>query len=161
MDSIIIFCAKYLIFFIGLLAAYTYYRTNKRREFLIAVILAIIIALILAKLAGAIYYHPRPFVTEHIKPLISHGSDNGFPSEHTVAAMTLTTVIYFYRKKFAALALGLTFFVGLGRVLAHVHSPIDIIGGVAIGAVAGYLGYKSSVQIMQRYKVLTQKSERI
>jgi undecaprenyl-diphosphatase len=104
-------------------------------------VIAVLIAVILAKIAGSLYFHPRPFVTEHIKPLVSHGADNGFPSEHTIAAMTLATVIYFYRKKFAAIAFLLAIFVGLGRVLAHVHSPIDIAGGLIIGLVAGYLGY--------------------
>src|SRR6266702_1148565 len=116
MDSIVVFCAKYLIFFIGLISIYTWYKTKKRREFVIAIILAIVIALVLTKLAGALYFHPRPFVVENIKPLIPHGNDNGFPSEHTVAAMTLTAVIYFYRKKYAAAALLLALLVGLGRI---------------------------------------------
>lgn len=151
MDSIIIFCAKYLIFFIFLIAAYTFYKTRHRREFVLTVILAIVIALIMAKIAGSLYFHPRPFVIEHIKPLIPHGSDNGFPSEHTIAAMTLTTTIYFYRKKFAAIALLLTLLVGFGRVLAHVHSPIDILGGICIGVAAGYLGYKGSKLILNQF----------
>jgi undecaprenyl-diphosphatase len=151
MDAIIRFCAQYLILLIGLLVIYTWYRTNKRREFVISVALALIIALILTKFAGALYFHPRPFVVEHIRPLIPHGPDNGFPSEHTVAAMTLTSVIFFYRKKFAAIALALTISVGAGRVAAHLHSPIDIIGGLIIGALAGYLGYIGCMQAMKRY----------
>lgn len=148
MDSVITFCAKYLLFAVVLVTAYTWYRTKKRREFVIAIIFAAILALALVKLAGSLYFHPRPFVIEHIKPLIPHGADNGFPSEHTVAAISLTTVIYFYRKKFAAVALVLSLVLGVARALAHVHSPIDIIGGVIIGMVAGYIGYMGCIQAM-------------
>lgn len=111
---------------------------------MVAVGLAIIFALILTKIAGSLYFHPRPFVAQHIKPLIPHGADNGFPSEHTVAAVTLATAVFFYRKKFAAWAFGLAVAVGISRMLAHVHSLIDIIGGLAIGAAAGYLGLKGA-----------------
>lgn len=150
MNSVIIFCAKYLLFAVVLVMAYTWYKTNKRLEFVLAVILAALTALIVAKLAGALYYDPRPFVTEHVKPLIPHGTDNGFPSEHTIAAITLTTVIFFYRKKFAAAALALSLVVGIARVAAHVHSPIDIIGGIIIGIIAGYLGYKISTLVAKK-----------
>ncbi len=152
MDSIIVFCAKYLVLFIFALTIYTWYKTKNRRQFTAAVILAVIFALILTKLAGSLYYHPRPFAVEHIKPLIDHAADNGFPSEHTVAAMTLTAIIYFYRKKFAAAALILTLGVAVGRILAHVHSVVDILGGLLIGALAGYLGYKFCVQAMKGYR---------
>lgn len=140
MDSIIIFSAKYLILGVLLIAILTWYKTSKRQEFILGLILASIVAYAFVVLAGNIYYHPRPFVVQNIQPLISHASDNGFPSEHTVAAMTITTVIYFYRKKFAALAFLITLGVAIGRVQAHVHSWIDIIGGLAIGIIAGYSG---------------------
>jgi membrane-associated phospholipid phosphatase len=32
--------------------------------------------------------------------------------------------------------------VGAARVGAHIHSPIDIIGGALMGAAAGYIGYR-------------------
>lgn len=151
MDSLIIFCGKYLVFFVFLLATYTFYRTKKRREFALAVLFAIVIAVVFSKVANALYFDPRPFVTENIKPLIAHGPDNGFPSEHTIAAMTLTTVIYYYRKKFAAWAAAMTLLVGLGRMFAHVHSAIDVIAGIAIGVIAGWAGHQIAKMISKRY----------
>lgn len=138
MDSVIVFCAKYLIFAIFLLAAHVWYRTEKRREYFLAVVLAGVLAYAIFTMAGTLYYHPRPFVTEHIKPLISHVADNSFPSEHTVAAFSLAAVVYFYRKRYAAVALILGLGVAIGRVLSHVHSWIDVISGAVIGVAAGY-----------------------
>ena len=140
MDAVIIFLANYLIFVIGLMAAFAAYKAKKRREFILALVLAGILALDLSVLAGALYYNPRPFVSQGIEPLISHGPDNGFPSQHTVIAMTLTSVIYFYRRQLAAITFTLTLLVGAGRVWAHVHSWIDILGGLVVGAIAGYAG---------------------
>ena len=140
MDSVIIFLGKYLIFFIALLAVYAVYAQKNRREIILALLLAGFLAWFLSGVAGVLYFNPRPFVEHNVQPLFAHGPDNGFPSQHTVLAMTLTTVIYFYRRRLAAAALIMTLLVGAGRVWAHVHSWIDILGGLAIGIAAGAAG---------------------
>lgn len=112
-----------------------------RHEFVLSVILAAVTALILSKLASMLYYHPRPFVTSGVQPLVPHGMDNGFPSDHTTIAMALAMVIYFYRKQLGIITFGLALIVGIGRVAAHVHSPIDILGGAVLGLLAGVAGY--------------------
>lgn len=150
MDSIIVFLAKYLIFFIVLLALYAVYAEKNRREIILAFLIAGFTALLLSGIAGALYYSPRPFVAHNVQPLFAHGPDNGFPSEHTVLAMTLTAVIYFYRRRLAAAALVMALLVGSARVWAHVHSWIDIAGGVVIGAAAGIAGVYLSRYILAK-----------
>ena len=140
MDSIIVFLAKYLIFFIVLLAIYSIYAEKNCREIILAFMIAGFIALFLSAVSSALCYNPRPFVAHNIQPLFAHGPDNGFPSEHTVLAMTLTAVVYFYRRNIAIAALMMTVLVGSARVWAHVHSWIDIIGGLVIGVIAGVAG---------------------
>lgn len=143
MDSIIVFCAAYLYLFViaGLALAWLKTAKNLRVQFILATIAAGIIAFILSRIAAKLYYDPRPFVTEHVKPLIAHAADNGFPSDHALLTMTLSAVTYFYNKKVAIGMLALTAIVGVARVLAKVHSPLDIAGGWVfgvIGAVAGF-----------------------
>ncbi|MBI4033604.1 phosphatase PAP2 family protein [Candidatus Saccharibacteria bacterium] len=150
MDSVIVFLANYLIFGVGLLAVLAAYKTQKRREFILALIAAAILAWDLSLIADALYYNPRPFVSQNIEPLISHSPDNGFPSQHTATAMMLTGVIYFYRRQLAIVAFFLTLLVGSGRVWAHVHSWVDILAGLVIGAIAGYAGYKIAQFLMTR-----------
>jgi undecaprenyl-diphosphatase len=144
MDSFIIFLGKDLIVGVVILALVVWFKqTDKlKKELAVALIMAGIAAWLLSKIAGALYYHPRPFIVEHIKPLIAHGNDNGFPSEHTVLATSLTSLIYFYDKKLALAALILTLAMAAGRVWAHVHSPLDIAGGLLVGGLAGWLGYQ-------------------
>lgn len=145
MDGLIVFLAKDLFIFVILIWLITYFIIEhpRRLEFIAALIAAGVLALILYKTAGALYFHPRPFVANPaIKPLFPHGADNGFPSEHTVLVMSLTALIYFYHRRLAVVAFILTLLVGAGRVWAHVHSWIDILGGLVIGAIAGYAGVK-------------------
>jgi undecaprenyl-diphosphatase len=152
MDSITVFLAKDLIVGVVLIGVITWLKLSRKlkKEFIAAFIIAGIAAYLLTKLAGALYYHPRPFISQNIKPLIAHGNDNGFPSEHTVLAATITALVYYYRKKFALIALVFTLAIGAGRVWAHVHSPIDILGGLIIGLIAGSLGYLIARQIISK-----------
>jgi undecaprenyl-diphosphatase len=118
-----------------------------RRQLILTTLVAAILALIVSRVASKLFYDPRPFVTHNVNPLIHHGNDNGFPSDHTLLAMTLTSVIYFFNKKLAVIGLGITVVVGIARVAAHVHSPIDIIGALVIGALVGWTGH----WIIQKY----------
>jgi len=142
MDTLIKFCAKYLVFIVVLIFVWAWVKAPIRlkKQMALAIILAGLIAGILDKLGAKLYYDPRPFVTHHVTPLVPHAADNGFPSEHTILAFTVAAVLYFYRPKMSYLAFGLALLVGIGRVAAHVHSPVDIIGGAAIGLIAGYTG---------------------
>ncbi|MGH7157096.1 MAG: phosphatase PAP2 family protein [Candidatus Saccharimonadales bacterium] len=151
MDSLIIFCGKYLFVALPLLVLLAWAQANKKYkiELPVAVIIAGIIAVILDKLGSKLYYDPRPFVTHHLKPLIAHAADNGFPSEHTIFTITLATVLIFYRPKLGTLAFIIGLVVGSARVAAHIHSPIDIIGGIVMGAVAGYLGYYLAIKLLK------------
>jgi len=152
MDNVIIFCAKYLIIGVVIIFIWAWLKApiKYKKQMAVALIIAGIIAGIIDKIAGKLYFDPRPFVTHHVTPLVSHAADNGFPSEHTLLCFTIATVLYFYRPKLSYLAFGLAALVGFGRIAAHVHSPIDIIGGIAIGLAAGGFGYYFSTRILDK-----------
>ncbi len=143
MDSLIIFAAKYLIGAIVLVLAYVWLRANKQTklQMMVVVVLAGVLALILSRIAGKLYFDPRPFVRSGVKPLIPHMADNGFPSDHALLSMTLTAALYFYSKKGALFASVITLGVSTARVLAHIHSPIDIAGAWVIGIVTATVVY--------------------
>jgi len=143
MDNLIIFCAKDVIVLVVLGWVLTMWRIRKnlRLQFFVATVVAGVVALVLSRIASKLYYDPRPFVSQHIKPLIDHAADNGFPSDHALFTMTLTAVTYFYSRKLAGLMLIGTILVGAARVLAHVHSPLDIAAGWLIGCIGAAAGY--------------------
>lgn len=142
MDSLITFGAKYLFLALPLLFLWALYQASRkdRKNLILAIVTALIIAALLDKLTGKLYYDPRPFVTHNVKPLLAHAADNGFPSEHTLVSFTLAVVIFLYRRRLGWLALALGLLVGISRVAAHVHSPIDIAGAIVMAILAGYAG---------------------
>lgn len=150
MDGIIVFCAQYLFVSVILLAGWLWLKSPRKlkTEMILAAAMAGVIALVLSRLAAKLYYDPRPFVSGNVQPLFSHGPDNGFPSDHSWFTMTVAVLIFYYRKSFGWLALAVAVIVGSARVLAHVHSPIDIAGGFAIGILAAAVGYSLSKKLL-------------
>jgi undecaprenyl-diphosphatase len=157
MNQVIIFCANYLFVFVVIGMVFAWFRVTRHSQklFLAVALLGCIVALLMSRLAGHLYYDPRPFVTEHIAPLVPHDPDNGFPSDHALLTMTLTAVTYFYHKKIASFMLILTVLVGVARILAKVHSPLDIAGAWIIGIIAAISGY----YIIQWLLIKTQKEQ--
>lgn len=94
-----------------------------------------------AKIIGALWQPEtlRPFEKLGIEAGASYLNNPGFPSDHALFAMFLTlAVLYGTRnRKLAALMLVLTVLVCVGRVLANVHTPLDVIGGVAVACLGG------------------------
>lgn len=148
MNEIIIFCAKYLIFIIAV-AGFAFWLTVSKKlkiQLAASIILAAVIAYAFVKVGGKLYYHPRPFIVENIQPLVSHGNDNSFPSEHATFSMVVATTIYFYKKQLGYILFILALLVAYGRVGAHVHYPVDVFAGLIFGAVAAKIAYDLAVQ---------------
>lgn len=150
MDSIIIFCAKYLIF-VAIIVAFGYWLTLPKRQKTKVVIFAIItfiIAYILAKLGSAMFYNARPFVSEHVTALFSHGADNGFPSDHTLLAASIAFTLFVVSKRWGVGFLVVAIIIGGSRVIANVHHPIDIIGSLFFALIGGAVAYLLTPKIM-------------
>ena len=154
MNTLVIFCAQYLFLFVILGMAIAWLRTARRTklQFAVTTIVAGLVALALSRVAAKLYFDPRPFVTEHVKPLIAHAADNGFPSDHALLTMTLTAVTYFFSKKTATVMLLLTVLVGIARIAAKVHSPLDITAGWLLGAIGAVAGYYLIRWLFNRYQ---------
>ncbi len=133
-NSLIIFAAQYLPFFafatVGIFFIVQPWQIKKRLVISGAVIGAL--AYLFSRIASYLYYNPRPFVSEHVTPLLSHVADNGFPSDHTLLASVLAAIVYGYNKKLGIVLWGMALLIGITRVMAGVHHAIDIIASVGI-----------------------------
>ena len=85
-------------------------------------------------LAGHVYFDSRPFVRLGVAPLIAHSTDNGFPSDHSAVAAFFAAILCFIDLPAAAVAILTAIAIGVGRMYALVHWPIDVIAGWCIGA---------------------------
>jgi len=138
---LVIFTAEYLIFVIFLLGLvnFAFLENSKKKQFLIFALLAFVIALVGNKILETFYNNPRPFVTDGVKPLIPHGTDNGFPSGHTLWSALVAAVTTFFNRRLGLVLCVLAVLVGWGRVLANVHHVVDIIGALGLAVGSAYL----------------------
>jgi undecaprenyl-diphosphatase len=136
--STIIFVAKYFIFLSIFVVAVFWLRASIKTKTALGwrVLIGGIIALALAQIGSHLYYDTRPFVNEHIVPLIAHAPDNGFPSDHVLLASFLGFVVLRYSRVTGLFLLLIAVLIGWARVEAHIHHPIDIIGSFLIAALA-------------------------
>ncbi|HWZ65566.1 MAG TPA: phosphatase PAP2 family protein [Patescibacteria group bacterium] len=153
MDSIIIFCAQYLYLIIGFIAGIYWLTLPKKQKLRMVLfgIIAMATAFAMAKFAGMFYFDPRPFVTQNIAPLFPHVADNGFPSDHTLLTATIAVIIYSASKKLGLVLMAMAIIVGLSRILAHVHSPIDIVGSLAFAVASGLLAYYLTNKLISKF----------
>lgn len=106
------------------------------------ILLAGLTAYLFAKLIGAIYQPEmqRPFELLGAQAGASYLNNPGFPSDHVLFCVAITLAVWFETKdKTITLVLtGLTALVAIGRVLALVHSPLDVVGGVVIACLGSF-----------------------
>ena len=140
-DLLIIFGAKYLFLAIPAGALFIFLRqpASERRRLLFLGATALPVIYVIAKIAGSLYYDPRPFVQTNFIPLVPHGPDNGFPSEHTLFGAAISAVVWMSGRKTGAVLWALTALVGISRVLAGVHHMVDIFGSIAISVAVVWL----------------------
>ena len=110
------------------------------------ILMAGLTAYFIAKFVGAIYQpvDMRPFELMGVEPGASYLDNPGFPSDHVLFVTAITLAVWFEtkRKAVTVVLVILSAMVALGRVLALVHSPLDVVGGIAF-ALIGALWYLS------------------
>ena len=140
-ERLIVFLADKMHIVIAGIAVVYFIFTSIKNKITLAVYGAFTlpVAYVLGKALSVLIHTQRPFVTLGVTPLVAHVADNGFPSEHTLYALIIAGVIYMVQKQLGLLLIALALLVGVGRVFALVHNPIDIIGSAVLAFVVLYL----------------------
>ena len=80
-------------------------------------------------------------VNEALKLLIPRPMDFSFPSGHTAVSFAAVAALYFAGERgLWRPALLLAVLIAFSRLYLYVHYPTDILGGVAVGIIAGFTG---------------------
>jgi membrane-associated phospholipid phosphatase len=108
------------------------------------ILVAGLTAYLFAKLIGTVWQpaSERPFETLGVAPGAAYLDNPGFPSDHALFVTAITAAVWF-ETRHRAITLTLVILVALicvGRVIALVHTPLDVAGGVVI-ALLGALWY--------------------
>lgn len=149
---IIVFLAEYLHWVIIAIAlGFAFFISLiQRKRFITLILLAAPVALLIDKVLNKLILSPRPFVERGFVPLVQHSADNGFPSEHTLLVLFIACTVWVFNRKLGIILMVLGFLVGIGRILAGIHSPLDIMGSAVISLVA----VSGSVWILKQKQIL-------
>lgn len=141
MTALIVFCAKYLFVVPPLLVLLVFGKAapEQRRAMLLRGLIVLAVAVVLAKIGGALYDEPRPFVVRHVAPLIPHAPDNGFPSDHTELSFCCVFLLVPFSLPVAGAASLVALAVGAARIASLLHSPLDIAASILFAAVANLI----------------------
>ena len=150
-DDIVIFFAVYfpylVIYFAGffLLVHHDVLKAEnpfqvflqKKKEILL-VFFSGILAWLVDTVLKFLIHTPRPFdVFTQVHSLFAE-SWYSFPSGHATFFMALAVSIFLSHKKVGYVFMLFALLIGIARVIAGVHFPIDILGGFVIGALVAF-----------------------
>jgi membrane-associated phospholipid phosphatase len=94
----------------------------------------------------SLLYQPavaRPFLELGIAPGAAYIDNPGFPSDHALLATVAVVAVYALtrNRRLTAVLAVLVLIMCAGRVMAFVHTPLDVIGGILAG-LSGAVWYK-------------------
>ena len=77
--------------------------------------------------------------------------DYSFPSGHTAASFASVSALYFAgRKRMAAGALIVSVLIAFSRMYLYVHYPTDVLGGLIIGLLCGWIADMIIQKVMEK-----------
>jgi membrane-associated phospholipid phosphatase len=114
--------------------------SEKRRSYPY-VIMAGLTSLLLGKLMSLVYQpaSERPFIEQGVEAGAAYIDNPGFPSDHVLLSVivALTAIVLVKKRWLQVLMVVFVIGIGAGRILALVHTPLDIVGGVVAGLSGG------------------------
>lgn len=137
MDTLIRLIADGLVPVVALIGAYCLIsqlpNKSNRQQAYARIVMAGLTALLAAKIVAS-FYQPdaaRPFIEMGVAAKAAYLDNAGFPSDHVLFSAAIAYAVWFEtkRKNVASLLFVLVAIIALGRVVALVHSPLDVVGG--------------------------------
>jgi len=108
---------------------------------------------LIAKFVASIYQpaFERPFEALGAVPGALYLNNPGFPSDHALFATAITAAVWFETrmKKTTLVLVILTLLMCVGRVVALVHTPLDVFGGIVFGLI-GAVWYVNKIPVGEK-----------
>lgn len=142
-NFLIVFLASYSAWIIGAFLILYFIFGERRKNFLI--VLESLSAAILSRFGFTeiiryFYDSPRPFeALRGVKLLIERDPGGSFPSGHAAFFFAIAATFYLYNKKLGWILFACAIVMGIARVWAYLHWPIDIVGGAAVGIISSLI----------------------
>lgn len=134
-DLTVTFLASFLVWFLlmGLFVLWVVDGRIKREQVLHA-IFAVFLTWIVSEMIKSLLSTTRPFVVEQVSPTtLTIPKGGAFPSIHAGVAFAIATSIILHSRKIGFFFVLGAILVAVGRVLAEVHYPVDVLFGAILG----------------------------
>ena len=134
--SIPIICAVILaVYLIGIFA-----RREKYRTAAISTGCLVVVCLLAGLLIEQFVHETRPmFAMSGINVLLPHANDSSFPSDHALFCFAAALGFWPLGKRLSIPLMGFGVLVGLAKIFAAQHYPLDIILTIAVALVISFL----------------------
>jgi len=136
-DALVIFFAVYFPFVVGFLAL-IFLLFYKKWKGIILVFFSSFLAYFLSVVLKFFFHTIRPYLALPNVHALFNESGYAFPSGHASFFMALAVSLFFYNKKVGYIFMLFALLIGLARIIAGVHFPVDILGGFALGTLIAY-----------------------
>lgn len=154
-DDIIVFFAKdfgylLILLFIAILIFDKKLIGSKKKIFLFVATSVFLSRLVITEIIRAFYCSPRPFAVDTVNQLLIHDYTGSFPSGHAAFFFALAMAIFFFQKKWSILFFTGAVLIGLSRVIAGIHWPLDILAGAIVGIISALVIYSLFKKRLQK-----------
>jgi undecaprenyl-diphosphatase len=155
-SDLTIFAANYLVFIDLGLALVTIAVILLRRprietlKWALGAAIVLALSYVFAQIGAAVYSDPRPFSIDHVRPLIAHAADNGFPSDHALLAAAIVALVLLADYRFVLPFVILGVIVDWARVGAGIHHVVDVVGSTLFVALATLIAVPAAIYLTPR-----------
>ena len=143
LDFLIVFLASYLAWILGAGLVLFIFIGERRKQIFIAcesILAAMISRFGFTEIIRYFYDKPRPFeILDGARKIIEQDPGGSFPSGHAAFFFAIATTLFIYDRRWGSAFFLASVAMGIGRVAANVHWPIDIVGGAIIGIISSLL----------------------
>jgi undecaprenyl-diphosphatase len=154
-DTTGLIIGKYLVYLVPILLVFFWFYSKKDKvkiDLVKSTLVSVFIWQIPTRIIAFFWNRPRPFVNlAETKELFFHIPSYSFPSDHATFLAAIS--MYFYLlgyKKVGYMGFVTTFLVGIFRIIAGMHYPLDIICGWALGVMGSWIIYKYTDKIINK-----------
>ncbi len=144
-----------LVIAVGTYALIAKIPNNRKYTAYTRILMAGLTAFLVAKLMATLIQPEtqRPFELLGVTPGAAYLDNPGFPSDHALFVTAIALAVWFETRSrsLTTILAVLVVLVGVGRVLALVHTPLDVFGGV-LAAIVGALWYLTAPHPAHHHK---------
>ena len=101
--------------------------------------LSVLAATIFSLILKELFLVPRPYMVDGKSAYAGLVQYSSLPSIHSAIAFVLATTVTLHQKKFGVFLFTMAAIIGVGRVAANVHYPLDITIGMLVGVLTGVI----------------------